>query len=420
MTIVRAGVLVMLLVAGGVHHASGQQTGTCRPILDRAGVMRSEAGGLRSFWSGGVWARCRGQSTTMFADSVAWYGDLNRMDFVGSVRFRDSVVSLDADRANYFPRDERIEAFGRVRLVNQVTGSTLTGPRLTYWREAVGLRPQSELFSSGRPNVEYRTPSDTAAEPYQIVGDRVRLRGQHLAWAAGQVTITRSTLAAKGDSAALDVSVGTGALIGRAEASGGGDTASYRVEGRRIDFRLTGGSLTWVQARGLAEAQSADWRVVGDTIEFGLANDLIQGGSAWGDSVRPRAISVSQTIEGDSLAIDSPDQILTEVRGYGRAKASTIDSVASRTDWMEGDSVTARFEGAEDGSRHLARLEANQNARAFYHVFDPANPSNPPAINYSRGRRITALFKDDGGLDRVDVVDAADGIYLEPVARRQP
>jgi lipopolysaccharide export system protein LptA len=356
----------------------------------------------------------------MYADSVAWFGDLNRMDFVGNVRFRDSTVSLDAQRANYFPGDERIESFGAVRLVNRVTGSTLTGPRLTYWRAGEGLRSESELFSSGRPNVEYHSPSDTAAEPYLIVGQRVRLRGQSLAWAAGNVTIQRSTIDARGDSATLDVDRGEGSLVGHAEASGGPDSSAYRIEGRRIDFRLTDGSITWVQARGLAEAESADWRVLGDTIEFVLANDLIQAGGAWGDSTVPRALSSTQTFEADSLVIDAPDQLLSEVRGYGRAKATSVDSLGARSDWMTGDTVVAQFDSGAVVGRHLARLEARSNARAFYYIHDQMDLSRPPAINYSRGRRITALFKEDGALDRVDVIEAADGVFLEPVGRRQP
>ncbi len=384
------------------------------------GGRGSQAGGLRSFWSGGVWARCAGQSTTMYADSVAWFGDLNRMDFVGSVRFRDSTVALDASRANYYPGEERIEAYENVFLVNRRTGSRLTGPRLTYWRAAAQLRPESELFSTGRPTVEYRTPSDTAAEPYIIVGQRVRLRGQATAWAAGSVTIKRSTIDAKSDSAMLDVDRDEGALIGHAEARGGDDSTGYRIGGQRLDFRLRGGSLTWVQARGAAEALSADWRVVGDTIEFRLANDLIQAGSAWGDSTLPRAISVSQTIEADSLAIDAPGQLLTEVRGYGGARATAIDSLNAQSDWMSGDTVIAHFDSTEAGARHLSRLEAHNNARALYHVYEDANRVRPPAINYARGRRITALFKANGSLDRVDIVEAADGVYLEPIGGRQP
>lgn len=413
--VVAGWVLALLIGARG----EAQQQGTCRPVLDRAGVMRSQAGGRRSFWSGGVWARCVGQTTTMYADSVAWFGDLNRMDFVGNVRFRDSTVILDAHRANYYPGDERIEAFENVFLVSRVTGSTLSGPRLTYWR-ATTFRPQSELFSTGRPTVEYRTPGDTAAEPYLIVGQRVRLRGQSTAWAGGDVTIRRSTVDAKGDSASLDVARDEGALIGHAEASGGAEETGYQISGRRIDFRLRAGSLVWVQARGSANTLSADWRVVGDTIEFLLANDLIQAGSAWGDSTLPQAVSVSQTIQADSLAIDAPNQLLTEVRGYGRARATAIDSLSARSDWMSGDTVIARFDSTATGNRHLSRLEAHSNAHAFYHVYNEEDRARPPAINYSRGRHITALFKPDQVLDRVDIVDAADGVYLEPVSGQQP
>lgn len=396
--------------------AQVQGSRTCRVELVQAEMGRQI--GSRTYGSGGVSARCIGQPTTMRSDSFAWYSELNRVDFVGTVRFRDSTVSLDADRAVYFTVDERLEAFGHVRLENHETGSVLTGPMLTYLREAPGVRDAAELMAPQRPTVEYRSTESADAAPYIIVGDRVRLRGG-AAWAGGAVTIDRDDFSTRSDSAEINIDVGEGLLTGHAEASSR-DTVGYRMHGSRISFRLTDNRLTWVQAQGSARTTSAGWRIAGDTIEFQVGDDLIQGGSVWGDSTRPSAESASYIIAADSLALDTPGQVLTEVRGFGTARAtSRVDSVTVEPDWIAGDTVVARFDSTEAGRRLLVLMEARGNAKAFYRVYDEADREAPPALSYSRGARIVARFKDDE-LQQVDVVDAADGVYLEPARRRRP
>jgi hypothetical protein len=390
--------------------------------LDSARVGRSievSPGRYHQFGSGGVYARCVDEPTTIRSDSVAWYSELDRLDFVGSVRFRDSAMALDADRARYTPGLERLEAWGNVRLENAETGSVLTGPTLTYYRTIPGTRDTTELFASGRPLVEYRSSETPEAAPYLIRGDRVRMKGEALAWAGGAVTVDREDLAATGDSAVLDMDGGTGMLIGRAEAAGG-DSAGYTINGRRIAFRLGDGELEWVQARQEARATSAEWRVVGDTIEFNVADDLIQRGSVWGDTTRSQAMSRSYTIAADSLVIETPGQVLQDVTGFGGARAtSRTDSLRPEPDWMAGDTVVARFDTTAAGKRVLVLLEARGHAQAYYYIYESADRTVRPAVNYSRGGRITARFRDEA-LDRVDVVDAGDGVYLEPAVRRQP
>src|SRR5262249_36289421 len=261
------------------------------------------------------------------------------------------------------------EAFGAVRLVNRETGSELNGPTLTYFREVAGLRDTSELFAPSRPTVHYRSEHDSAgAEPYVIVGDRVRLKGNSSAWMGRSVTVDRSDFTARSDSSTLDLDAGKGTFIGHAEVKGqgGGD---YTLSGRRIDFRLKERRLSWVQARGMADATSAEWRLIADTLEFELRDQRIQGGVAWGDSTRPEAISQAYTITADSLALDAPDQKLSEIRGYSKAFATAkTDSLAQETDWMAGDSLRAHFDTFVTGQRVLSRLEGQGDARAFYHM----------------------------------------------------
>ncbi len=410
--------LLAMLPAPGV----AQQVETCTLILDRASNFRRRdigGGRLRQYASGAVRAHCRGQATRMEADSVAMYGDRNRVDFVGRVRFSDSTVTLDADHASYFLVDERLYASGSARLVNQRSGTILTGPNLTYWREVEGLRDTTELFANRRPTVEYFAAADTTdeREPYVIVGDQIRVRGEDEVWSGGQVTIDRSDFRSRSDSAELRLSVGEGHLFGSAHVEGG-DSSAFAVDGVDIRFLFDDGQLRWVRSMANAVAESQEWRLTADTMEFDIADDLVQGGNAWGTEIRPRATSEAHTIDADSLAIDTPEQILTEIRGFGSARAVSIrDSVDTEPNWVMGDSLTARFDSASTGERMLVELDAVGNAHAFYRIFDPLFPDQLPDINYSRGRQILARLGEQG-LRQVDVMGEADGVHLEPAERR--
>jgi hypothetical protein len=348
----------------------------------------------------------------MRADSAAWYADLERFDMVGHVVFQDTAVRLDAARAVYYLREQRLEAYGDVVLLNRKTGSRLTGPNLTYYRATAG-RDTSEMVATRHPRAEYRAQGDsTNAEPYIIDADRLRFRGETRAWAAGGVTVKRSDFSAASDSAQLDMGAGDGLFVGHAEVRGQ-DSAGYVLKGRVVRYRLHQQQLAWVQARGLAEATSSDWRLAADTIEFDIANQRVNGGRAWGDSTRPQATSKTYAISADSLALDAPGQRLTEVRGFGRGYAtSRSDSTRRDPDWMAGDTLVARFDSTAFSNSSLSRLTAIGTARAYYQVADPDRPGTP-GISYSRGAQIAARFT-PMGLDRVDVVGNGDGVYLEP------
>ena len=399
---------------------SAQGPAACTMQLDSVGGVARQVeiapGVVHTYAGGGVWASCRGRPLSLRADSAAWYSERDKVDFIGRVHFRDSTATLDSRTATYFPRNERLEAYGDVRLVNLETGSQLDGPALIYWREAPGMRDTAEILATSRPTVRYRSASDTAAEPYVIVGQQVRLRGSDRTWAGGNVTIERSDFASRSDSAELDLGAGRGAFLGHAELHGRGEN-QYTLAGRTIVFRLDGNKLTWVQAQGAGDATSKDWRLSADTIAFDILNQQIERGTAWGDSSRPSALSERHTMRADSVALDTPGQQLEELRGYGDAVATAArDSLDGQPDWVAGDSLVARFDTTSAGERILTSLEARGGARTYYRVYE-ADGVTLAGINYSRGKHIVAAF-DERGVRHVRVLGEGDGVYLEPIPKR--
>ena len=395
--------------------------------VDRQGSVNETASGTNYFAGGNVQLSCRGQSLTMQSDSVAAYGG-DVVQFIGNVKYRDSTLTMDADRGTYFKSGERWEARGRVTTRNLKNGSTLTGPALDYFRVVKGVRDTMEMFSTGRPRIEYTTttPGARPGEPYIIVADRVRLRGSDRLWGGGKVTIDRSDFAAKGDSLRLDTGKGSdGTLIGGQPVMRGLGRDSFNVSGRRLDLKLDQRELSYVTAKGNSRARSKDLDLVADTIGLDLNNRKLDQTLAWGDSIRPYATSPAYAMRADSLALDSPGQQLKEVRGFGSAwLGGTSDSASKQRDWIRGDTVVANFvarDSAGTTRSALSRIVARKSAQS-YHVDPNTRQPDRPSINYARGDVIVMTMNkaDKGGVDRVDIRGQVDGLQLEAVPTPPP
>src|SRR2546425_10156627 len=85
----------------------------------------------------------------------------------------------------------------------------------------------------------------------------------------------------------------------------------------------------------------------------------LQQAFAWGpkDSVHARAVSTRNTIVSDSLALDLPDEVLTESRAFGHAHSTSTKEALKRdstatgdADWCAGESLTALWKQAPDAS----------------------------------------------------------------------
>jgi hypothetical protein len=341
------------------------------------------------------------------------------------VKYRDSTLSMDADFGTYYKNGERWEARGNVDTKNLTTGSTLTGPALDYLRAVTGVRDTLEMYATGRPNIRYFETDSGAGrkvEPYVIVADRVRFKGNDRIWAGGKVTIDRSDFAARSDSMRLDTGQGSdGTLLGGEPILRGLGADSFNLRGRRIDLTLAQRELNKIVARGQGHAINRDWDLTADTIAIDLKSKKLERTLAWGKTTRPYALSTTYAMRADSLALDSPGQVLREVRGFGKAwLGGSVDSIAKDRDWMSGDTVIASFTPADSAGKKrsvLSRIDARAGARS-YHLERNAKAPRRPSINYARGEAITVTMKPPAagattGVDRVDIRGKVDGIQLE-------
>lgn len=422
----RAALAAILLLIGAAPAAAQARGDRCRVQL----VFANDSGGVLGqsyFASGGVRLRCAGQNITMDTDSVLAHpnGDV---EFHGYMRYRDSSVAIDARRAYYRKATETWEARGDVLVRDLETGSTIRGPTIDYLRPAGGVRDSSEVYAVGRPRVEYLEADSAGAarpEPYIIVGDRLRSRGKALVWAGGRVEIDRSDLSARGDSMALDTGAGDrGTLIGQPRFHGLG-ADSFALSGSRIDFTLEARKIRSVLATGRGRLERSEWELIGDTIGLDVQDREVQRITAWGDSLRPDGKSDRYAVRADSVVFDTPDEVLSAIRAFGRAwVAGLVDSASGERDWLAGDTVLAEFTPrpdapADSAASSLSRLSARAGARSFRRT-DPERPGGRPALAYATGDAITITMRPGGEekVERVDVIGRVQGVQLDPEGGR--
>lgn len=433
----RSLLLAPVLLALAARTGASQQDQRCFfqiEFVGDSGRVETPVGTtqVNYYAGGGVRFSCRGTSVRMSSDSVASIDGGKVVYFVGKVRYRDSTVTLDADRGTYYKDGERWEARGNVRTTNLTSGSALTGPSVDYFRQVAGLRDTAEVVAVQRPTVRYviredstrRQQADTSTaqdEPYVIIADRLRMRGDERIWAAGKVTVTRSDLAAAADSMALDTSGGwqEGVLIGTRPTFKAMEKDTFELRGSRIDFGMDQRELRVVTSIGEAEAVSAERTLTGDVIRLHVRARAPRRSLAWGGQSQATADGPSYAARADSLVFQSPDEVLVRVDAVGDGwVAAKADSVSGDRDWIAGDTVVARFR-ERAGETGLSVLTAVLDARAFYRGGADGKARGTQA--YVRGDFITVTMRDDRDEVReVNVRGHVDGVQLEPKTETTP
>jgi len=325
------------------------------------------------------------------------------------------------------------------------------------------------LVATGRPIVDAVETDSLTGKPsdtVHVVADRITSIADSLAYAGGDVHLTRPDLLATGDSAFVDQGTGLARLM-----------IKPTVEARRDHpFTLTGGvidvysqnrQVNRVVATPNGHATSQDLQLFADSVDMRVAGNQLQRAYAWGKT-RARATSPDRDIIADSIDAVLPEQRLQQIRAVGTVYATSIpDTLTVHTrerDWIRGDTLIATFDTAatvrpgarpaagapsadvaagatsrapsraptqgtrtasatpaarDTAGRPVVKLVVARNrASALYHIKASNEKETRPGVNYVRGRVIDIAF-DSGAVSTVTVLDQAAGMYMEPADTTQ-
>ncbi|MXW18346.1 MAG: hypothetical protein F4Z83_12480, partial [Gemmatimonadetes bacterium] len=306
-------------------------------------------------------------------------------------------------------------------------------PELARLDSLAGISPEPETEAEGEV-VPADTPVDSVTPlPYHVEAPRIMIDGRRFFRAGGGVVVTRDSLRALGDSLDYDQDVGSMLILGEASVEDSG----FRLKGLSVSVTPTAGLDEEILAREEAELTGEDVLMTAPAIRLFLedgqvgrlvalpavpplpgegAEALDTAGLTPGDAARVRAmaeaaaaaaaaedslnapdsvprpsvVAAEFNLTGDSIEVLSPGQVLDVVTAVGAARADAMgqDSLVgeelpevARNDWMEGETIIARFvtdESAEDTaaadpgpSPRRARLEtltAVNDARSLYRL----------------------------------------------------
>lgn len=386
----------------------------------RTNAVKTPGGQYNFFQGGGVTYRCEGQNNTLVADSAEYYGDQRVLYLIGSVHYTEPRAKVDADRMTYYQIEDRIRAEGNVNVRTQ-TGTIIRGPVMDYFR-ATTARPLARTVAMGRPrmSIAQRQTPDQSPEPVDVIANTLVSDGDNLVYASGNVEVTRPDLLAKSDSAFLDGQREFARLM-RAPSVESRKGTPFTLTGGVIDLYSRARKLERVVATPSGHVLSQDLELAADSVDLRVNANQLQRIIAWGRKTRATALSPERRVLADSIDAIMPGQRLREVRAIGSAYANSVPDttriVSTERDWMRGDTIVAEFDSIAPGDTttrpQAKRIVANGKASSFYQLAGSGKAKAAPTINYVRGRVITVYFV-SRAVDKVDVIDQASGVYLEP------
>ncbi len=442
------------LICGAIPVAA--QAGSCNVAESRLAEREVVNGVPLIRLEGPFLVQCEGG-----AEIRALTGTLNELTseivLVGEVFFEDPDRTLTADRATYSSSLARLHAIGDVVFTNRAEGSTLRGPELEYYRETE-TRPQTLVVAVGRPHLTLvPREADEGAEPLELDGDSVAIRGRDNLVAVGDVVITQSEIRAVSQEAHYDGLTEDLVLFGAATVTGN----EFALAGDTIEVDIVDSEIETVHAADYAVLTGEDLVVTAPDLQLFFAADSLQRlvarspapdsgaiDSAGVIQDRPVAISESFRLEADSLDARLPGQQLEQVIAIGNARGEAIDTTAvpavpaetdslapvyagvppvMENDWVVGDTIIGYFASVgtsaapgDSAQTQLRQLVASGSAQALYRAIpedavDPgATDEVPPGVNYLSGKVIELNFA-EGELQLAVVTSLRRGMYLEPI-----
>jgi hypothetical protein len=405
----------------------GAPTGECNllvtPNSDSTHFTSAKlpSGEYNNFVGGGVTGRCPTQQITLVADSAEWFGDLHMWHLIGHVHYVEPRLTMDSDVATYYLTDEHLLSEGNVHTLLP-SGTNLVGPRVEYYRAAPKIRDVARMIAPGRPtiNVIEKDSTGKQSEPTIVVANTVVMDGDSLVFASKNVVITRTDVIATGDTASMNNQSEFARLMRSPKIVSRGKK-EFTLYGEVIDLFGQNHALQRVLSKGKAKSVSDSATMTADTIDFRMDAGLLQRMYAWGKS-RAHAVNPQYDVLADSIDLRMPGQRTREIRAVRKAFAqSTPDTAKLHTkekDWMRGDTITAHFDSVQvagDTSRQpqMRRLVSHGSAQSFYQLAAKDSGVVGPAINYVKGRDISIAFA-NRQVQTVDIIDQAQGVYLEP------
>ncbi len=407
--------------------AAGAPSGQCdllvTPNSDSThfSSVKLPSGEYNNFVGGGVTGHCPVQQITLVADSAEWFGDLHMWHLVGHVHYVEPRLTMDSDVATYYLIDEHLVSEGNVHTLLP-SGTTLVGPHVEYYRAAPKIRPVARMVAPGRPtiNIIETDSMGKQSEPTVVLANTVVMDGDSLVYATNDVVITRTDVIATGDSAAMNSQTQFARLMRQPKIVSRGKK-QFILYGEVIDLFGKDHALERVLSKGKAKSLSDSATMTADTIDFRMNAGLMQRAYAWGKS-RAHAINPQYDVLSDSIDLRMPGQRTREIRAVRKAYAQSLPDTAKlhtkEKDWMRGDTITAHFDstqapGDSSSRPQMRQLIARGSAQSFYQLAAKDSGVVGPAINYVKGRDISIAFA-NRVVQVVDVVDQAQGVYLEP------
>ncbi len=379
------------------------------------------SGEYNNFVGGGITGHCPLQQITLIADSAEWFGDLHMWHLVGHVHYTEPRITMDSDVATYFLTDEHLLSEGNVHTLLP-SGTTLVGPRVEYYRAAPKIRTVAHMIAPGRPtiNVIEKEATGKQSEPTIVVANTVVMDGDSLVFASQNVVITRTDVIATGDTATMNSQTQFARLMKSPKIVSRGKK-QFILYGEVIDLFGQNHSLERVLSKGKAKSISDSATMTADTIDFRMDAGLLQRAYAWGKS-RAHAVNPVYDVLSDSIDLRMPGQRTREIRAVRKAYAQSLPDTAKlhtkEKDWMRGDTITAHFDsvqapGDTSSQPQMRQLIAQGSAQSFYQLAARDSGVVGPAINYVKGRDISIAFA-NRVVQTVDIVEKAEGVYLEP------